>query len=218
MDDFVIWTIPGSPFARAVMATLAEKGLSCLVRPLSPGGLKAEPHISRHPFGRMPAVEHGDFKLYETQAILRYIDRLVPAPSLTPSDLRSEARMNQLMGINDWYFFPQVGRTLVFPRAIAPRLGFPVDDSHIEGALPAARACVAEIARLQGDQPYLAGESLSLADLLLAPQLAFLPEFDEGRALLAPHVKLSAWLARMEARPSMQVTTWDAVTELARAA
>lgn len=218
MDDFIIWTIPGSPFARAVMATLAEKGLSYRVRPLSPGGLKSEPHISRHPFGRMPAVEHGNFKLYETQAIIRYIDRLVPTPPLTPADPRAEARMNQLMGINDWYFFPDVGRTMVFPRSVAPRLGFPVDDSRIEGALPAAKACVAEIARLQGDLPFLAGDALSLADLLLAPQLAFLPEFAEGRALLSPHAKLSAWLARMEARPSMRATTWDEVTELARAA
>ena len=218
MDDFIIWTIPGSPFARAVMATLHEKDLSWRVRPISPGGLRAEPHILRHPFGRMPVIEHGGFQLYETQAILRYIDRIAPAPALTPTDSRAEARMNQLMGINDWYFFPQVGRPLVFPRAVAPRLGFPADDSQIAEALPAAQACVGEIARLLGEHAYMAGEAISLADLLLAPQLAFLPEFAEGRALLAAHPALSDWLTLMEARPSMRTTTWDAVAELAKAA
>ena len=217
MDDFVIWTVPGSPYARAVMATLEEKRLPWRVRPLGPGGIKVEPHISRQPFGRMPAVEHGDFKLYETQAVMRYADRLVPTPPLTPSDPRAEARMNQLLGIVDWYFFPDIGRPLVFPRSVAPRLGFPVDDSGVEGAMPAARICIAEIARLLGDQPLMAGEALSLADLMLAPQLSFLPEFAEGQALLTPHASLRDWLARMEARPSLQATTWDQVAELARA-
>ena len=32
----------------------------------------------------MPAIEHGDFTLYETQAIVRYIDRVWPQPALTP--------------------------------------------------------------------------------------------------------------------------------------
>jgi glutathione S-transferase len=126
--------------------------------------------------------------------------------------------MNQLMGINDWYFFPDVGRTFVFTRVIAPRLGFPADESRIESAMPNAKVCVDEIARLLGDQPFMAGSALSLADLLLAPQLSFLPEFAEGQALLAPHAHLRDWLARMEARPSLQATTWDKVTELARAA
>ena len=36
MDVFDIWTVPGSPFARAVMATLEEKGLPWRIRPLAP--------------------------------------------------------------------------------------------------------------------------------------------------------------------------------------
>ncbi|HEY8005120.1 MAG TPA: glutathione S-transferase family protein, partial [Phenylobacterium sp.] len=207
-----------SPFARAVMLTLEEKRLPWRVRPVAPNTLKSEPHLSRQPFGRMPAVEHGDFKLYETQAVMRYIDRLVPTPALTPVDPRAEARMNQLIGINDWYFFPQVAAGMVFGRVIAPKLGFPVDEERIAASVPLGRTCVGEIARLLGDHPYLAGDSLSLADLVLAPQLCFLPEFAEGQALLAPHANLRGWIARMEARPSMQATTWDRVAELARAA
>ena len=97
MDVFNIWTVPGSPFARAVMATLEEKGLPWRLRPLAPMDSKGPAHLTRNPFGRMPAVEHGDFSLYETQAVMRYIDRLVPTPALTPSDPCAEARMNQLM-------------------------------------------------------------------------------------------------------------------------
>ena len=35
-------------------------------------------HLTRHPFGRIPAFEHGDFQLYETGAIVRYIDDAFP--------------------------------------------------------------------------------------------------------------------------------------------
>ena len=41
-----------------------------------PGTLKQPDHMARHPFGRIPVLDHGDFRLYETQAILRYLDRV----------------------------------------------------------------------------------------------------------------------------------------------
>ena len=218
MDVFNIFTVPGSPFARAVMATLEEKGLPWRIRPLAPPDAKAPAHLARQPFGRMPAVEHGDFKLYETQAVMRYADRLIASPALTPADPRAEARMNQLMGISDWYLFPNVSAAIIFGRLIAPKFGLPVDEERIAAAQPQARVCVDEIARLLGGQTFMVGESLSLADLMLAVHLSFLPACAEGRALLAPHTNLRDWIARMDARPSFQATTWDAVTELARAA
>jgi glutathione S-transferase len=218
MDEFIIWTVPGSPYARAVLLALEEKGASWRISPLGLADSKSPAHLARQPFGRMPAVEHGDFRLYETQAVLRYIDRVMPSPPLTPADPRAEARMNQLMGIADWYLMPQVSAPVTFGRVIAPRFGLPTDEARIAAALPQAVVCVGEIARLLGDQAFMAGDSLSLADLMLAPQLTFLPAFAEGRELLAPHARLNAWIERMEARPSLAATTWDKVTDLAKAA
>ena len=57
-------------------------------------------------------LEHGDFTLYETQAILRYLDRVLPAPALTPRDPPATARMDQLMNVNDWYLFQGVGAVI----------------------------------------------------------------------------------------------------------
>ncbi len=54
-----------------MLATLVEKGASFRLSPVMPGTLKVEPHVSRHPFGRVPVLEHEGFMLYETQAILR---------------------------------------------------------------------------------------------------------------------------------------------------
>ena len=65
MSSFIVHTVPGSPAARSVMATLLEKGATFRLAPLVPGAHKAEPHLSRHPFGKMPVLEHNDFALYE---------------------------------------------------------------------------------------------------------------------------------------------------------
>ncbi len=219
MTDFTIHTIPGSPFARAVMVALEEKGLPWRLSPLAPGALKQAPHLSRHPFGRMPAIEHGDFTLYETQAILRYIDRVAPAPPLTPAEPRAAARMDQLMNISDWYLFQGVGNVIAFERVVGPRLmGRTPDEAAIAACLPKARTVFDEIARLMGGQAFLAGDRFTLADAMVAPQMDFLAMTPEWETLTASHPNLVAWLERVGARPSLKATTWDAVTELAKKA
>jgi len=82
MSEFVIHSIPGSPFGRAVLLALEEKGARYRLAPVAPGTLRTPGHLARHPFGRIPVMDHGDFRLYETQAILRYLARAVPSPAL----------------------------------------------------------------------------------------------------------------------------------------
>jgi glutathione S-transferase len=219
MSEFVVYTVPGSPYALAVLATLEEKRLDYRLSPLAPAGIKSEPHLSRHPFGRMPAVEHDGFRLYETQAILRYIDRIFPGPSLTPADPKAAARMDQVMNINDWYLFQGVANVIVFHRVIGPRLlGVAPDEAAIAAAMPQAYVVFGEFAQLLGSQPCFAGDQLSLADLMVAPQLDFFAGTPEWAPLTANKPNLLAWLDRMNRRASMQATTWSRVSEMAQAA
>jgi glutathione S-transferase len=206
MSDIVVYGVPGSPFMRAVQMGLEEKKAAYRVQALGVGESKSEAYLRKHPFGRVPAFEHGNFALYETQAILRYLDDILPEPPLQPRDPKLAARMNQIIGINDWYFFPKVAAVIVFQRIIGPvLLGITTDDAAIEAAVPMGRTCIAELDRLLGGQQFLAGDDLSIADLMLAPQLDFLAETPEGKALLAG-TRIEAWLKRMNERPSMQAT------------
>jgi glutathione S-transferase len=219
MTEFTVHTVPGSPFARAVLATLEEKGAPYRIAPVAPGGMKSPQHLARHPFGRVPVMEHDGFRLYETQAILRYLDRILPAPALTPADPRRAARMDQVMNINDWYLFPGVGSVIVFHRVVGPRvMGLAPDEAAISAAMPKARTVFSELARLLGEQPFFAGEVFSLADLMVAPAIGFFTLTPEWTELGAPHANLVAWLSRMESRPSLAATTWERVTEMAKAA
>ncbi|MBV9317397.1 MAG: glutathione S-transferase family protein [Gammaproteobacteria bacterium] len=218
MSEYTVHLVPGSPFARAVLATLEEKNTLYKVAPVVPGTLRAPPHLRLHPFGRVPVLEHGDFRLYETQAILRYLDRILPEPPLTPADARRAARMDQVLNINDWYLFTGAGAVIGFQRVVGPRLmGLTADENAIAAAVPKARVALDVLAHLLGTQPYLAGASVTLADLMVAPQLDFLQKTPEWEALSAAHPNLRQWLARMQARPSLLATTWEKVAARAAA-
>lgn len=219
MSNFVVHSIPGSPFGRATLATLIEKSATFRFVPVDPRTMKSEPHRSLHPFGRVPVLEHEGFRLYESQAILRYLDRVLPNPALTPADPLAAARMDQIMGICDWYLFQGCNNVIGFQRIVRPRLmGLPADEAVIAEALPRAHVVVAELSRLLGGNSYFAGAQLSLADMLVAPQMDFLVQTPEWEPLTAERPNLPAWLARMNARKSFQATTWERVSEMAKAA
>jgi glutathione S-transferase len=219
MSEVIVHTIPGSPFARAVLATLEEKQVPWRLAPLVPGQHRQQPHLSRNPFGRMPAIEHGDFALYETQAIVRYIDRVWPQPALTPGESRAAARMDQAMNINDWYLFQGCGNVIGFQRVVGPKvMGLTPDEAAIAAAMPQARRVFDELSRLLGDQPYFAGDQISLAEMMLVPQIDFMAQTPEWTELTGAAPNIVAWYARASARPSFAATTWDRVVGLALAA
>jgi len=219
MKEFVVHTIPGSPFARAALATLEEKGARYRLVPMTPQDMRGARHLALHPFGRVPILEHGEFRVYETQAILRYLDRVLPKPALTPLDPQLAARMDQLMNINDWYLFRDASAPIGFQRVVGPMLlGLKPDDAIIAAALPKARLAFDELARLLSANPFVAGDALTLADLIIAPHLDMLSGAPEWASLAGAHANIRAWLERMNARPSMQATTPPRVMEMAQAA
>jgi len=212
MTGITVHGIPGSPFLRTVEIVLKEKDAPYHLRAMSPAEMRTPEHLGLHPFGRIPIFEEGDFKLYETQAIIRYLNDIFPNPRLTPEDPRQRARMNQVIGIIEWYFFPKVAAPIAFNRIIGPRLlGLPSDEVAIAEAMPIARTCFAELDRLLGDKQYFTGDAASLADIMLAAQLDLLEDCKEGRELISGTAALPGWLSRMRERPSFLATQPPAV-------
>ena len=206
MSDIVIHGVAGSPYVRSALLGFEERGVPYRLAVLPPGAHRAADHLKRQPFGRVPAIEHGDFCLYETQAILRYADTLGSGPSLLPADTKAAARMNQIVGIVDWYVFPTITVGVTAERLMSQYFwGRPADEANIAKAMPGARTCIGELERLKGRAEFMAGDTLSIADLMLVPQLEFFRATPEGAELLQG-TSLDGWLTRMAMRASMQAT------------
>jgi glutathione S-transferase len=202
----IVYGPAGSTYVWSTRLALAEKGIAHDLVEVGFGEHRQEPHLSRHPFAKVPAFEHDGFALYETQAILRYIDEGFPAAPLQSTDLHEFSRMNQIIGIVDAYAWPSIAGGILFNRLLAPRLGLPVDEAAVAAALPRARLCLTEFTRLMGEQTFLAGERISLADLMAIPLIYYFAAQPEGASALDEHPALRAWLRRMEGRQSFQVT------------
>jgi glutathione S-transferase len=206
VTGITVYGIPGSPFLRSVEIALKEKDVPYHLHAMTPGEHKQPEHLARHPFGRVPAFEHDGFALYESQAIIRYLDETFPNPPLTPGNAKQRARMNQVVGIIEWYFFPKAAAPIAFNRIIGPKLlGLPSDETAITEAMPIARTCFAVLDGILGDQPYFGGDRPSIADIMLAAQLDLLCETPEGAELISG-THLKSWLERMTARPSFLAT------------
>src|SRR5579871_5451798 len=128
-----------SVYVRIARLALAEKGVTCdrvEVNPFAPDVPAS--YLALHPFGRVPALVHDGFTLYETGAITRYIDRAFPGPSLQPTGLQALARMDQIIAIADSYGYWPMVRQVFSQGVFRPRLGQPADTAEIGRGLVAS--------------------------------------------------------------------------------
>jgi glutathione S-transferase len=202
-----LWGFSGSTYVRTVRMLLAEKGVTEYEQvPLDvlKGEPKTEEHRKRHPFGKVPVVEIDGFRIIETPAITRYLDTTLGGPSLIPGDPRDRARMDMVMSIIDSYGYgPMIGGVAAY-HLFPDFVGGKNDTAHHE-ALGRSRHVMTELMRIKDRSPYLAGDSLSLADLYLAPIFGYLT--------LTPHKEefvnmpgVGDWWERISGRESFRAT------------
>src|SRR3984893_6136803 len=106
MSDMTLWGFDGSTYVRKVKMVLAEKGVTDFNQvPLNV--LKGEPktpeHLGRHPFGKVPVLDHDGMRILETTAIARYLNDVLPGKSLIPATPKDRARMDMIVGVIDSY-------------------------------------------------------------------------------------------------------------------
>src|SRR6478736_4341176 len=186
----IVYGSAGSTYVWSARLALAVKGVTHELVEVPFGAHRQEPHLSRQPFAKIPAFEHDRFALYETQAIMRYVDERFAGTPLQPEDVHEWSRMNQIIGIVDAYTSPSIAGTILFNRFLVPRLldGTP-DEAAIEAALPRARLCLSEFDRLMEDHRFLTGPHVSLADLMAIPLLYCFSNVPDGGPAMAEYPK-----------------------------
>jgi glutathione S-transferase len=199
-----------SVYVRAARLALAEKGVAYDLVPIDIfGGAVPGWYRALHPFGRIPAFAHDGFRLYETGAILRYVDEAFPGPALMPplTDPQARARVNQICGIVDAYLYRPLIWDIYVERCDAPAEGRASDEAKIAAAIPRVATCFAAITDLMADAgPFLLGAQLTLADLHLAPMISLGRRAAEGLELVVAQPKLARWWGVMRERPSLAAT------------
>ncbi|MCR9212911.1 MAG: glutathione S-transferase family protein [Proteobacteria bacterium] len=129
------------------------------------GEHRAPEHIKRHPVGKMPAIEDGDVTLFESTAIMKYLCKKAGS-DMYPDDLIKQAKIDQWCSFVSVHVYMAYGR-VVFNRLLAPQLGFPVDETSLAAGEEFLERFLPAIDQQLGSSKYLAGDSLSIADILL---------------------------------------------------
>lgn len=176
-----------STWTRTVHMVCIEKGVEHELVPVAYG--KPE-HAALHPFMRIPILEVDEIIITETMAITGYLDEAFPGPSLQPEDLRERTLMRMWMSVCGDYLYRDVVRTI------------PRDRPPSEDELATARTALERADRLVPRAGFLAGGTVTLADLYLAPQLANC--HDKAPELLAEFGGLVSWLQFIAGRESFQ--------------
>ena len=202
-----LWGFDGSTYVRTVKMVLAEKAFTDFEQvPLNvlAGDPKKPDHLARHPFGKVPVLDHDGMRILETSAIVRYLNDVLPGKSLVPSTPKDRARMDMVIGLADSYGYGAlvggVAAYHLFPDFVGGK-----NDAMHAGGLEDGKKVLELAMQTRGSSPFIAGE-LSLADLYLAPMLFYVGLTPDKDAVLAvPGV--SEWWTKVQALPSFKSTT-----------
>jgi glutathione S-transferase len=197
---------PLSTFSRRVRIQLLEKGRAVEEIPVDMAQRehKGPAYRALNPYARVPTLVErgvegqGDFVLYESSAIMEYLESLFPTPPLVPSDARGRALVTMHIKLCDLQFAVHTD-ALIFPRRFLPRERW--DLPAQQRAIDAVAKHLALLEQQLSGKQYLVAETYSLAEVAYTPFVAFLPLLE-----LTPPPHVAAWIERISSRPSALAT------------
>lgn len=183
-----------------VLFTAEELGLDYEYVALNPAQQehKLPEHISRHPLGKVPALEHEGNYLFESAAICRYLAVVADSPMYGGSPLARAV-------IDEWVDMTghHVGRWLAvhfFEEIVKPQImERPGNQKAVAEAKRFLDMQLPAFDKRLGESNYLAGEQISIADTLGA---SFFTVTDRTSASIEAYPNLSRWYRELSSRPT----------------
>jgi glutathione S-transferase len=205
MAGLVLYGFDGSTYVRTVRMLLAEKGAQYDQVPVNV--LKGEPrepeHLARHPFGKVPVVDHDGLRIIETSAIAPYLDEVLAGPSLTPDNAKDRARMRMAIGIIDSYGYGAliaVAGYHLFPDFIGGK-----NEDARQKAIASSQLVLKELMKLRGTDAFIAGARPSIGDFYLAPICFYVSLTPDAKEVFAVD-GFAPWWDRIQSLPSYNST------------
>jgi len=204
----------GSPFAWRVMLTLEVKRLPYESRLLefskeehkSPGYLKLNPR------GKVPTLKDGDFALYESLAIMSYLDRKYPDPPIFGTTPQETGLIWREISETDSYL-GEPGAKIVRPVFFGKGLE---KTEEIQEAATTIRRELKRIDTTLANSAWLVGAEISAADIALFPLIQILLRAASKEAakplnlgfspLAQSYPNIAAWVKRLETIPGYERT------------
>lgn len=195
-----LYYFPVSTFSRRVRVALLEKDIDCeLIEVDLPNGKhKEEWYAALNPYMKVPTLVDGELTLYESAAILAYLEATHPTPALTPPDVRGRALVDMNVRLCDAHVGRYAGAILM-PKRFLPEARW--DRVAMDSARQELNRHFAIVERGLGDRQYLVGDAFTLADVAYLPFLHFLAMME-----ISAGPRVQAWADRILARPSARAT------------
>lgn len=204
-----------SPFVRKALVFAAEKGIAVDSSPTAP--LSHDDEFQKaSPFGKIPALCDGDFRISDSSAIVAYLDALQPDPALIPHEPKARARTIWYDEFADTILF-DAGRKIFFNRIVAPKfLGIQGNEAEAEKAereeLPPLIDYLETVIPASG---FLVDDRLTLADIAVASPLVNMAHL--GIHIdPATHPRSAAYIDTILARPCFAALIADEKALLAK--
>lgn len=195
-----VYTHPLSTFGRRIRIALLEKNQEARFDEVDMARKehRSDAYLAKNPYGKLPTLVHDDFVLYESTAILQYLESCFPEPALYPASPKERALAEMHMKLCDLEFTSQ-SRALFFPVRFIAKEKWRME--QMEAARQHVRAHLAILDRHLEGRRYVVGETFSVVEVCYAPFLDFL----EAAGVEAPPA-VAAWHARVQERPSVAMT------------
>jgi glutathione S-transferase len=205
-----LFQLPLSPYCRKVRLVLAEKRLPFELRVERSWERRPE-YLELNPAGTVPTLlEDNGLAVADSSAICEYLDEAYPDTSLLGHTLGERVEVRRLVAWFDGKFDSEVTRNLNgqkyvkrlagrgHPDATALRMGYAQLRDHLQ-----------YLGWLAETRKWLAGSSISLADLAAAAHLSVLDFAGDVDWSVSPAAR--EWYARMKSRPSFRPLLNDRV-------
>ena len=185
---------PLSQPARSVswFAAYAKSDVEVRTIDLQAGEHKKPDYVAKFPSGQVPTYEEGDFYLEESSAILQY---LADGHAIVPKDKKQQAKVQQMIAAN-----------MAKVRKVSGEIARPIffgKPEELPALLKAGMEKVAPTLKaydtLLAKQSFLAGDDLSIADFLFAPEVDQLLYFQKalGHNVLEAYPSILAYIERL---------------------
>lgn len=196
---------PPSPRGFKVLVVAHQLGLDYefVFCDLTRGDQKSAAYSALNPNQRMPTLEDGDFKLWESNAILQYLATKNWESGLLPRDERGRADVTR------WQFWESTTwdpacAILIFERAVKRFFGGGAPDpAEVEKGLQRFNRAASLLDAHLKKQPYVCGDHLTLADFAIGASLTMA---EPAELPLEAYGEIRRWAGKLAELPAWQRT------------